>query len=141
MVPASFLPPTPPEILEAIYAIEERERDKPQINPEMEHHFHAGMYARTCRLPAGGLWVGVLIKIPTLLIVNGGCFVLAGDRWYKIEDYQVIQATAGRKQVYATFRPTEITMIFPTSSITVEEAEDEFTDEAMNLLSRKQCQV
>lgn len=136
------LPPTPPEILQAIYAIEYRECQKQQIDPEMEHSFFAGMYARTCRIAAGSLIVSVLIKIPTLLIVNGGCCVLAGDKWYKIEGYQVIQASAGRKQIYATFQPTEITMIFKSDARTVEEAEEEFTDEAKNLLSRRTaCQA
>src|SRR5277367_6011012 len=89
------------ESLEAIYAVEAVEREEPQINPEMEHLFHAGMYARTCRLPAGVRIVSVLYKIPTLLIINGGCLVFS-DRWYKIEDYQVIAAPAGRKLIYVT---------------------------------------
>jgi hypothetical protein len=130
---------TPPEVLAIIRKIESQELQKEQLVAEIENVFHAGMYARTCRLPANGFWVGVQIKISTLVIVSGGCCVFS-DRWYRIEDYQVIQASAGRKQMYATFRPTEITMIFPTNAVTVEEAENEFTDEAMNLQSRRVCQ-
>jgi hypothetical protein len=54
----------------------------------------------------------------------------------------VIQASAGRKQIYVTTEPTEITMVFPSSAKTVEEAEDEFSDESANLLSRRaECPV
>jgi hypothetical protein len=80
----------------------------------------------------------VLIKIPTMLIVHGGAYVFAGDRWYQIVGYQAMPAAAGRKQVYVTFEPTEITMVFPSEAETVEEAEMEFTDEADQLLSRRQ---
>lgn len=141
----NFLPPAPPEIMEQLRAFEmkvrEREEALPaelQFRPQMEHVLHAGMYARTCRLAADVAIVSVLIKIPTMLIVHGGACVFAGDRWYKIEGYQCMAASAGRKQIYVTFEPTEITMIFPSQARTVEEAEAEFTDEADALLSRHQ---
>jgi len=73
-----------------------------------------------------------------MLIVHGGAYVHAGNRWYQITGYQSMPAAAGRKQVYVTFEPTEITMVFPSDAQTVEEAEAEFTDEADALLSRRQ---
>lgn len=132
------LPATAPESLEQIRGIEEKMRQLPQIQIQTEHALHAGMYARTVRLEPGNAIVGVLIKIPTILIVNGRCEVFAGDRWHRISDYQVIPAQAGRKQVFVAIGQTEITMIFTTNAQTIEEAEDEFTDEADKLLSRKQ---
>lgn len=137
-IPGNVLPPTAPEVIELIAEIERRMRERPQIHPPMEHVLHAGMYARTCRLDAGVAIVSVLIKIPTLLIVCGAAHVFAGDRWYQIEGYQCMAAAAGRKQIYVTERPTEITMVFPSQAGTVEEAESEFTDEAEALLSRRQ---
>jgi hypothetical protein len=144
-VPGNFLPPAPPEVMERLRAIEgrirEREESLPEesrFRPQMEHVLHAGMYARTCRLDAYVTIVSVLIKIPTMLIVHGGVCVFAGDRWCCLDGYQAMPAAAGRKQIYVTFKPTEITMVFPSRARTVEEAEMEFTDEADALLSRRQ---
>jgi hypothetical protein len=80
----------------------------------------------------------ILIKSPTTLLVNGKCAIFAGDKWHTLEGYNVIAASAGRKQMYVTLEPTEITMLFPTNAKTVEEAESQFTDEAAGLLSRRQ---
>jgi hypothetical protein len=144
-IPESTLPPAPPEVIELIRTISEkmeaREASLPEdlrFRPQMEHVLHAGMYARTCRLAAGVAITSVLIKIPTMLIVHGGAHVFAGGRWYKIEGYQCMPAAALRMQVYVTFQPTEITMIFPSNAETVEQAEAEFTDAASALLSRRQ---
>ena len=46
------------------------------------------------------------------------------------ERIQCSRALARRKQIYVTLGETEITMIFPTNAQTVEEAEDEFSDES-----------
>ena len=134
----NVLPASSPEVVALIEQIEKRVEAEEQIHPQMEHVLHAGMYARTCRLDAWVTIVSVRIKIPTMLIVNGGAHIFAGDRWYRIEGYQCMPASAGRKQIYVTYRPTEITMIFPSNARTVEEAEAEFTDEAHKLLSRRQ---
>lgn len=137
-IPGNVLPPAPPEVIARIREIEAKVREREDIHPQMEHVLHAGMYARTCRLDAGVVIVSVLIKIPTMLIMHGGAYVFAGERWYRLEGYQAMPASAGRKQIYVTFRPTEITMVFPSKARTVEEAEAEFTDEADALLSRRQ---
>lgn len=86
------LPPAPPEAIEAIRAIEAKVKEREDIHPQMEHVLHAGMYARTCRLGPGTLIVGVLIKLPTMLIVNGGAFVFAGTQWHKIEGLHNVRA-------------------------------------------------
>lgn len=137
------LPPTTPEIMEKIALVEARIRPHEHtLQVEMEHSLHAGLYARTCRLAANQVITSVLIKIPTLLIVNGDCIVLAGESWHELMGYNVMAACAGRKQIYVTRGATEITMIFPTSAKTIEEAEDEFSDESANLLSRRgECQA
>ena len=111
------LPPTTPEIIEKIAIVEARIKPHEHtLHIEMEHNLHAGMYARTCRLAANQVITSVLIKIPTLLIVNGDCIVLSGDRWSELNGYNVLQASAGRKQIYVTRGVTEITMIFPSNA-------------------------
>jgi hypothetical protein len=79
----------------------------------------------------------VLIKIPTVLIVHGKCCVFAGDKWRKFDGYNAMPASAGRKQIYVTAGPTEITMIFPSDAKAVGEAEKQFTDEWADLLSSR----
>ena len=136
------LPPTTPEIMEKIALVEARIRPHEHtLQVQMEHHLHAGMYARTCRLAPWMVITSVLIKIPTILIIHGDCVVLAGDKWHEITGYNVIPASAGRKQIYMTREETEITMIFPSDAKTVEEAEREFTDEFENLLTTRQKEV
>jgi hypothetical protein len=132
------MPATTPEILEKIALAEARMKTHEHtFRVEMQHDLHAGMYARTCRVAANQAFSSVLIKIPTLIIVNGDCIVLFGEGWHELIGYNVLQASAGRKQIYVTRGQTEITMIFPTAAKTVEEAEDEFSDESANLLSRR----
>jgi hypothetical protein len=103
----------------------------------MEHKLHAGIYARTARVPAGMAFTSVMVKIPTVVIVHGDCCVFVDGKWEPMSGYRVISASAHRIQAYATFSETEITMLFPSQAKTVEEAEREFTDEADELLSRR----
>ena len=132
------IPATTPESLEVLNHLEAEIRTMPQIEVRTEHVFHAGMYARTVRLDARVVIVSVLIKVPTMLTVSGKCRVFEGQSWHQFNGYHVIPAQAGRKMVYVTESPTDITMVFPTKAKTVEEAEREFTDEDDMLLSR-QC--
>lgn len=138
-MPNRALPPAPPEVIERLRQIEQAIRPhEGTLQVQMEHVLHGGMYARTCRVAANMAIVSVLIKTPTVLIVNGDCQVFAGSAWYALKGYNVMAASAGRKQIYVTATETEITMIFPTSARTVEEAEAEMTDEPDQLLSRRQ---
>lgn len=132
------LPPTPPAVIERIREVESRMREFDQAELWTEHVLHAGLYARTLRLPASCLIVSVLVKIPTMLCVHGRAWVFAGEIWQRIDSYQAFPAMGGRKQIYLTETPTEITMLFRTGARTVAEAEAEFTDEADSLLSRGQ---
>jgi hypothetical protein len=131
------IPATTPEAMEIVNRVEAKMRSMPQIEVKTEHILHAGMYARTVRLGARVAIVSVLIKVPTVLTVNGRCKVFAGEEWREFDGYQVIAAQAGRKMIYVTESPTEITMVFPSKAKTVEEAEREFTDEDNMLLSRQ----
>jgi len=110
----------------------------PQIDLATHHVLHAGMYARTIRMPADTTLVGALIKIPTLVIVNGHATVTVGDETVALCGFHVLPASAGRKQAWVAHADTDITMIFPSTAQTVEQAEAQFTDDTDLLLSRKQ---
>lgn len=82
-------------------------------------------------------FTSVLIKIPTVVIVHGECCVYLDGKWEPMSGYKVLPASAHRIQAYVTFSETSITMLFPSTAKTVEEAEAEFTDEAAELHSRR----
>lgn len=109
----------------------------PQIELEMSHMIHGGMYARTIKIPAGIIITGVLIKISTIVIVSGNVIVFTGDDSIELSGYHVLAASKNRKQAFYAFIDTELTMIFPSNAKTIAEAEAEFTDEADQLLPCK----
>ncbi|HSV48351.1 MAG TPA: hypothetical protein VLJ58_21360 [Ramlibacter sp.] len=111
-----------------------------QVEIPTNHVLHAGMYARTVRIPAGHAVTGALIKVPTVLIVNGDVVLYTGDGTVHLTGYHVLPAAAGRKTAFAAIGDTDLTMLFPTQAATVDQAEREFTDEFDALLSRKEGQ-
>lgn len=108
-----------------------------QVKIPTRHVFHAGIYSRSITIPAGIVLTGAYITTPTLLIVCGHAMVFCGDEWIEINGFQVVPASAGRKQAFAALSDTHLTMSFATNSKSVEEAEEEFTNEAELLMSRQ----
>lgn len=109
----------------------------PQISIETDHVIHGGMYARTITIEPGTILAGALIKVPTTLIVNGSCRVFLGNESVDLHGYHVLAASAGRKQAFVAFEKTQLTMIFATEANSVDAAEDQFTEEAGQLMSRR----
>lgn len=128
--------------VEKVRRLESEIAQQEQVPIETQHHFHAGMYCRTIRIPAGVLLTGALIRIPTLLILSGHATVFIGGEAVVLEGYHVLPGQAGRKQAFLAHADTFLTMSFATQATTVEQAEEEFTAEADLLLSRQQpCHV
>ncbi|NQW53016.1 MAG: hypothetical protein HQ465_17410 [Rhodospirillales bacterium] len=116
----------------------------PQAAIGTDHVFHAGVYARTIKVPAGVMITGVLIKIPTLLIVHGDALVHVESGPLELHGYNVVPASAGRKQAFVALTDTHLTMIFATDACDVDAAEREFTDEFDKLMTRREtatCQA
>jgi hypothetical protein len=63
--------------------------------------------------------------------------MLVDGKRVDLDGYNVIPGMAGRKSLSVTRGEVEMTMIFPTSATTVEEAENEIFAEADQLMSRK----
>lgn len=108
----------------------------PQVKIPTHHLIHAGMYSRTILVPAGNVITGSLMKIATILILSGDFILFAGDEAIELHGYNVLAGGPNRKQAGVARTDTWVTMIFPTSAKTVEEAENEFTDEGHILFSR-----
>lgn len=134
--PIKSLPAMTCEAVDVAYAVEERMLGMPQVELSVSHALHAGMYHRTITIPAGVAITGALIRVATLLVVNGDCEVFTGNEVATLEGHHVLQCQPHRKQVFLAHSDTHLTMIFPTAAETVEEAENEFTGEADRLQSR-----
>ena len=111
----------------------------PQVAIDTDHVFHAGVYARTIKVPAGVMITGVLIKIPTLLIVQGDAIVHVEGWPLELHGYNVLPASAGRKQAFVALTDTHLTMIFATEAPDIDAAEREFTDELDKLMTRREA--
>ena len=130
--------PMSPTAIELVRAYERTKLQQPQVAIHTHHVLHAGMYTRTIVIPANTVLTGALVKIPTVLVISGDVVVSRGeDDGVYIGGTAVLPAGAGRKQVFVTYAPTTVTMVFPTSASTVEEAEAQFTDETDMLLSHR----
>jgi hypothetical protein len=108
-----------------------------QVCLETEHIINDGVYYRTLFIPAGHVAAGVKITIDTTIIVSGHIKLFIGDRIEELTGYNVITAKGNRRQVGFAIEDTYMTMCFPTSAKTVEEAEEEFTDEVDKLMTRR----
>lgn len=120
-----------------VRALEAAVRDLPQVEIATDHVLHGGMYARTILIPAGVLLTGVFIRVPTLLVFDGNATLNSVDGGITLVGHHVLAASAHRRQAFLAHADTRLTMVFATQAETVVEAEDEFTDEAHLLFSRK----
>ena len=118
-----------------------------ETNPKeirTEHHLHAGVYSRTLYVPANTIVVGLLIKVPTQLIACGDFELTDGGKVIAFRGYHIFDGAPYRQAAVRTHKPSAFTMLFATNAKTVEEAENEFTDEPERLLTRKEklvCRV
>lgn len=131
------LQPLSGDTLQIIREFEQQVLSCPQVQIETQHVFHAGMYSRTIFLPAGTVLTGAFIVIPTILILSGDIVVYGQEGSRRFTGYNVLCGSSDRKQVGYAIGDSYATMIFPTKATTIEEAEEEFTDEAAGLMSRK----
>ena len=134
----SSIPAMSLKSLEQAQNIEGFLSDLPQIEVTTWHTLHAGVYTRTIFMAKNSVISGALIKISTNLIVSGHIAVSIGENKAKeYKGYHNLTAMANRKQVFVAMEDTYLTMYFATWAGSVEEAENEFTDEGDKLISRK----
>lgn len=136
--PAPAFPAMSDESIAKVSRAEHVARQAVQAEVATHHLLHGGMYARTMRLAAGHVLFGALVKVPTIVIFSGDAEVYVGGTSVRLTGYHVINASAMRKQVFMAYSDCDITAIFATDAETVEQAENQATDEAENLLSRRE---
>jgi hypothetical protein len=121
-----------------VNALADFSRQHDQVKIDTHHIIHGGMYARTITIPAGVMLTGVLIKVPTVLVLNGDCTVFADNKSYRLSGFHAIPASANRKQAFIAHSDTSMTMILASDATTVAQAENQFTDEGDELFSRNE---
>ena len=127
--------------IKKVEKLEARMLDLEQEEVMTHHLIHAGLYARTIKVKKGVMITGANVKRATTLVISGHVVVWANDAEYDLEGYHVIPCSANRKQAFVAKEDTYITMLFPTDSREVEDCENEFTDDADQLMSRHNPQT
>lgn len=131
-----WIPSMDEDAVAAVRALTAHDREREQTPITTYHMLHAGMYARSIKLPAGVRLTGALIKRATTLILSGDVTLWTGEREVRLTGYHVLAAAGHRKQAFLAHADTHMTMLFPTTAKDVRAAEDEFTDEGDQLFSR-----
>ena len=122
--------------IETVRALETEAAKLPQQKLLTEHLIHGGMYARTLHIPAGVMITGALVKLATVLIISGDVIMYAEGGARELHGYNVLAASANRKQAFVAVTDTSMTMILPSDAKTVDEAEAQVTDETDLLMTR-----
>lgn len=108
---------------------------------ETHHNMHGGIYSRTMMLKKGDIVSGVIIKVPTTMVVSGHVKILLGSEVMELKGYNVLSASANRKQVVTALEDTYISMILKSDAQKQWDAEDDFTDEGDKLMSRQSYSI
>jgi ABC-type sugar transport system ATPase subunit len=138
VIAAPIIPPMSAEVLAKVRTLQAELEKLPQVPVQMHHVLHGRMYARTCFVPAGHIAACCLVKVPTIVALAGSANLYVGkDEPLRLEGYNVLAASAGRKQAFLSLTDIALTMYTVTNAKTVEEAENELTDEAHTLASRR----
>ena len=136
-VSIAHLPAMTDEAIAKVRELETLNAERQQVKIDTLHVIHAGVYSRTIMIPAGVLLTGALVKRSTLLVVSGDAIVYIGGETKELNGYNILPASANRKQAFVAKTDVWITMLFATDAKTVGEAEEEFTDEIELLFSTK----
>lgn len=136
LCPNPTIPATVDAVLEATRKVEAVLKGMPQVDLETTHSLFAGIYSRTVCLPPGVMITGVLIKIPTVLTIVGDLTLTVGDHVERVKGFRLFECAPNRKQIMFAHDVSYVTMSFASDAKTVEEAEEQFTDEFENLMSR-----
>lgn len=117
------------------------------VDVQIKHDICGNLYSRYCLVPKDVVIVGALLKVPTLLIVNGDCIVYDGQKTQRITGYKMLQGQAYRQSAFRALQDTQLTMLAVVQGCsTVEEAQRYITDQSALLTNHRtelleQCQV
>mgnify|MGYP000918275028 CR=1 FL=1 len=107
------------------------------VHLDTHHSLHAGVYCRTMMIPQGHLVTGAQVKVDSTLIISGDITLFMNGEPQRFIGYHVLEGQSGRKQAAYAHLDTHVTMLCHTDSESVEDVENECTDEVDRLVSRR----
>lgn len=110
-----------------IIALEKEMMQHPQAEIETSHVFCDGMCARTIKVKAGTVIVGLIHLQDQLNIANGDITVITENGYKRYTGHHVIPSIAGTKRVGFANADTEWTTILRTNLTSPEEVEKMLT--------------
>lgn len=113
---------------------------------QIKHCICGELYIRKCIIPKDVVAVSALIKVPTVVIIDGDCLVYDGQKVSRVTGYKALQGQAYRESIFKALEDTQITMIAVVKSDTPQNAQKQITDQYVLLTNHRQefkqlCQV
>lgn len=108
-----------------------------QVQIKIDQDLLGSFYARHCLVPKDVVIVGALLKVPTVVIIDGDCIVYDGQKTKRITGYKILAGQAYRQSVFRAIEPTHITMIAMVKSSNVDDVQKEITDQHLLLTNHR----
>lgn len=134
MLPAIFQGMPSPE---QVRALEAQILELPQVDLQTEQLIHGGVSVRTVFIPAGAVVTGALTNLDNICIVCGDITATTDEGPIRLTGFNVIPAGKGFKRAVVAHEDTFWTTVHRTDKATQQEVEDEMTDEAAMLQTRR----
>src|SRR5574340_6286 len=111
---------------ERIMAVEKRLMELPQVEIPIEHHFGAGIYARTMVAPKGTVLTGKIYKVPQMIILSHGEITVRSEAFNgRIRGPHIYASPAGAKRFGYCHTDVVWTCLTSVNATDVESAEKE----------------
>lgn len=116
---------------ERIFMVEKRLAELPQIEIPIEHHFAAGIYARTMIAPRGTMLTGKIYKVPQMIIVSKGDITIRSESYNgRLIGPHIYESPIGSKRFGYCHTDVVWTCLVKTNADNVEDAEKEIYAES-----------
>lgn len=118
-----------------IMAVETKLMGLPQVEIPIEHHFGAGIYARTMVAPMGTVLTGKIYKIPQMIILSHGDITVRSEYFNgRIRGPHIYNSPAGAKRFGYCHTDVVWTCLTSVKSTDVESVEKEIYAESYDEL-------
>jgi hypothetical protein len=132
-VPAIFQHAT----TEQVRRLEQVILQAPQVDLGTTHVVHGGMCARTIFIPAGTVLTGAVTNLDNVCVLSGDITVTTRDGPKRLTGFHVLPADKGFKRAGVAHADTYWTTVWPTGLTDITEIENEMTEEATQLQTRR----
>lgn len=123
--------------VERVREIEAELMQLPQVQLPTEMFAHGRMASRTIFIPAGVCLTGAETNADNICVVSGDITVTTDEGPKRLTGFHVLPAKAGAKRVGVANADTWWTTIWHTDLTDCTEIENEMTDEADKLMTRR----